>query len=407
MQRGDAFPPFRFDLQEMSGAVGDLGTLVPLMIALVTVNHLSPVAVFTVVGVAYLINAAIYRLPIPVQPLKAVSATAIAMGLSAGTVSAAGLVMGAVLLILAVTNLVTPVARLFPHPIVRGIQAGVGLLLLKSALTMIQRPLASPWADLPAVHLLVALVAAAVLLVSLRYWPGAAGILLLASGLAFGLFTKGFDIGQVQWRLSLPQPHLPMPDDLWVALTVLVIPQLPLTLGNSVVALHDAAQTYFGARARNVVPRTILWTIGIGDILAGIFGGMPICHGAGGLTAHVRLGARSGGAPLMLGLGFLTLGIALDGAALPILSLLPFPVLGVLLAYVGVQHAFLARDVQSLGDRLVVITVAGLTITSGNIALGYSCGFAVYAFLMAWNRWHAGRVRASFSPPYGGERWNQ
>src|SRR3972149_2888680 len=92
--------PFRFNLFELGGALGDLGTLLPLTVALITFNQMSATSVFLMVGLAYILSGLFYRLPMPVQPLKAVAAIAIANGLSASVISASGVIMAALLLLL-------------------------------------------------------------------------------------------------------------------------------------------------------------------------------------------------------------------------------------------------------------------------------------------------------------------
>src|SRR3990170_4569526 len=131
---------FRFNLAELGGALGDVGTLVPLAVALIAVNGMSPVAVLLIPGLLYIASGLYYRVPVPVQPLKAVAAIAIAMGLAPSVISASGLVMGAILIVFTVTGAMGLIIRLFSAPVVRGIQLGVGLLLLKSGFDLILRP---------------------------------------------------------------------------------------------------------------------------------------------------------------------------------------------------------------------------------------------------------------------------
>ncbi len=122
---------YRFDRIEFAGSLGDLGTLIPLSIALITVTHLNFTAVFLLVGLFYLATGLYYRLPIPVQPLKVVSAIAIAFPekISLSVMSAAGLLFGALLIFLACTGIIDRLAKFFTKPIVRGIQLGLALLL--------------------------------------------------------------------------------------------------------------------------------------------------------------------------------------------------------------------------------------------------------------------------------------
>jgi SulP family sulfate permease len=126
--------------------------------------------------------------------------------------------------------------------------------------------------------------------------------------------------------------------------------------------------------------------MGVANVAAALFGGVPVCHGCGGLTAHYRLGARTGGAPLILGLFFLLLGLLGGKTLLPVLQLIPFPILGVLLAYVGAQHALLARDLNGWCEWLPALTVAVVAWFTRNLAIGFVAGAAVHFGLMAVRR---------------------
>lgn len=297
MSRSDT-PPLRVSLVEISGAFGDLATLAPLLIALVTVNHLNPTGVFLVVGLAYVLSGLYYRLPVPVQPLKAASATAIALGLSASVVSAAGWLMGLVLLGLAASRLIEPLSRLFARPIVRGIQLGLGLLLIRSAWRLVSGPtLFSGVTELPTafapstVHLVLVGGSAVLLLAGLLWRRLPAALLVLGFGLGAAVVLGVPSMtGTLHWGFRPPALVWPTLSDFASAALLLVVPQLPLTLGNAVVATADTAQRYFGPQAERVQPKALLTTMGLSNLLAGLLGGMPVCHGSGGLTAHVRFG---------------------------------------------------------------------------------------------------------------------
>ncbi len=125
---------FKFNLQELGGALGDLGTLLPLMVGLILINGLDVTPVLLGVGLFYIGSGLYYRIPAPVQPLKAVAAIAISLSLSASVIGAAGLLMGIILLILSLTNLIRMVVKLFPQPVVRGIQLSIGLILLRKGI---------------------------------------------------------------------------------------------------------------------------------------------------------------------------------------------------------------------------------------------------------------------------------
>lgn len=372
--------------------MGDLGTLLPLMVALILINGLNPTSVLVSVGLFYIIAGLYYRIPTPVQPLKAVSAIAISLGLSASVLGAAGLLMGAILLLLSFTNLITHVVKLFPQAVVRGIQLSIGLILFRKGIelainkqTFISGAAHSPGLNQFPLGILLAISALLIFVLfkfvflkqSQRFPPSLA---MLTFGLGAGIIfspVSGLD------KLSPQLPNLTLPGaaDFWLALTVLVIPQLPLTLGNAVVGMWDTARTYFQDKAHRVTPRALTTSMGLANITAGLLGAMPMCHGSGGLTAHYKLGARTGAANVMIGGLLLTLGIFFGYAALPFLSLIPLSVLGVLLAIVGIYHAFLIRDLTARKQLAVAGAVAVVAIVTGNLALGFGAGILLHHLL--------------------------
>lgn len=380
---------FRFNLREFGGALGDLGTLLPLMVALILINGLNATVVLVVVGLLYVSSGLYYRLPTPVQPLKAASAIAITLGLSASTIGAAGLIMGGILLFLAVTNLVTHIVRFFPKAVVRGIQISVGLILINKAVKLIvnDQTLLGVGESSYSINLgntviplgiLIALIAI-VLFLTFKSSRFPATLAMVTFGLGFGsVFNPSFGLGSLGPALEGISIRFPNGAEFWAALTLLVIPQLPLTFGNAVVGTSDTAKVYFKEKAGRVTPRALSTSMGMSNVVAGLFGAMPICHGSGGLTAHYKLGARTGGANIMIGALFLILGLTMGSAALSVFSLIPFAVLGVLLCIVGVYHALLARDLQGRQEIAVALTIAMITLVAGNLAMGFGAGILLH-----------------------------
>jgi SulP family sulfate permease len=381
---------FRFNLSELGGALGDLGVLLPLAIALITLNHMNPTSVFLVVGLAYILAGLVYRLPIPVQPLKAVAAIAIASGLSASVISAAGMIMAVILLLLAATGSINLISKLFPKPIIRGIQLGVSLLLLRAGLALAsnqQVVIGGSEASVVVANLSipVSVLLAAVLggiFLSLRLKRLSASLVILGLGVVAGTFWGSANgLQSLQFGLSLPLVAMPSLENLSIALVVLVIPQIPLTLGNAVFACADTAKTYFGSLAKRVTPKALLTTMGTVNLGASLLGGMPVCHGSGGLTAHHRMGARTGGAAIMVGIPFLALALFVDGNILPIISLIPYSALGILVIFTGVQHALLVRDLKDRGEILIAFVVGIIGMATTNLSLGLVSGLGLYLAL--------------------------
>jgi hypothetical protein len=367
----------RFDRHELAGGLGDAGLFVPLAIALIAVNGLNATAVFAGAGLVYIVTALYFRVPVPVQPLKAFAAAAIALKLSAEVIAAGALLMSAAMAVLAVTGLAGWLAERFPVVLIRGIQASVAFLLCKAAVDLAER---GNWKGLPPISegLSLALAgvafAALLMLAGRKRVPGT--LLVLSGGAAVGLLAAG---GPPDAGLG-PQPlELSIPDGaaFATALTTLVLAQLPLTFGNAVVATADAEREYFGPRAARVRPNGLAGSIGGANLLSGLVHGIPLCHGAGGVTAHVKLGARTAGATISVGLLYLTLGLVF-GSELPgVLELVAPGALAGMLLYVAVQHGLLAARLDRLPDRALAAGVGIVTLATGNLAFGFGAGVLV------------------------------
>ncbi len=396
MQKQLTGNPFTFSLAEFSGSLGDLGVMLPLILALISLNGMDATAVFVGIGLAYLLVALVYRLPIPVQPLKSVSALALALGLSPVVIITGAIWNAVTFLGLGLVGHEQWIQKAFPKPVVRGIQLGLAWLLINSAWTLINKT-PNTWQGgltlfngVQAISWVWILVSGAVifLLVFLSWRRDFAALGVVAFGIGISSYHLGLPPIGLHFTLPKILPLIPTWGQLWQGLILLAIPQIPLSLGNSIYATADAAREYFGEKASHVTERKLMLTMGATDAMTALIGGVPLCHGCGGLTAHYRLGARSGGAPLMLGGIFLFLGLFGGDASLNLFRLIPFPVLGVLLMYVGFQHMLLARDLRGWQAWLSAILVLVLSIWSGNLAIGF---ISAAGFYHAWN-WLVPRI---------------
>ena len=380
---------YRFNLAEFSGSLADLGVMLPLILALITLNGMDAAAVFVGIGLAYILVAVVYRLPIPVQPLKSVSAIALAQGLAPAVIISAGIWNSLTFLSMGATRMDRWVHKVFPNPVVRGIQLGLAWLLFKSAWTLVHKT-PDGWPESIfflggniAWQWILAGGAALTLGLILCWQRDLAALSVILFGIAISLFFVHLPRLSLSFTLPRFLPLIPTWQQLWQGLWLLAIPQIPLSLGNSIYATADAARSYFPEGSSRVTERKLMLTMGSMDALTSALGGIPLCHGCGGLTAHYRLGARTGGAPLMLGGIFLVLGLFGGGASLQVFRLLPFPVLGVLLAYVGSQHMLLARDLRGWQSWSTALLVLALAIWTGNLAIGFAAGAAVY-YVWGW-----------------------
>lgn len=374
----------RFDRRELAGAVADLGVLVPIAVTLIVANGLSATAVLLPAGLLYVVAAAVYRLPIPVQPLKAFGAIAIAKGLGSDEIAAGALLMGVLFVLAGRLGLLDLAARAFPRALVRGVQLTVGLLFLTIAWDLVADPPAAFAAHAPEPSWGIPLAAAA-LAGALALRRHAITLVLVAVGVGVMVARASGDASFGPSELALPSLDLAV---LGTAFTVLVVPQAPLSFANSCLATADAARTYFGERARGVRPGRLATTFGSANLLAGAIGGMPVCHGAGGLTAHVSFGARTGGAPLAMGVALIVLAVGFGSGLAALLAAFPLPLLAALLAAAGLLHVGLLRDLRGARDWALALLVGAIGFQA-NLAFGLAVGL-----LLWWIPWGVHRLRA-------------
>jgi len=363
----------RFDLSEASGALGDLGTFVPIVVSLVAVCGLDAGTVLLFAGLANVATGLIFRQPIPVQPMKAIAAVAIAEGLAPGSIAAAGLAMGVVLLILSLSGGIGMVERLVPRPIVRGIQLGVGLKLVTKGLDLVAQ---TSWDS--ADGWVVAAVLGALTLVASRWRRFPSALVIFAVGLCLMGITNSGILGDLSWGWDGPSLVLPTALEWRTGILQGAVPQLPLTLLNSVIAVCVLSEDLFPGRG--VSTRRMATSVSLMNLLSCPFGAMPACHGSGGLAGQYRFGARTGGSVVLLGLAKVVLALALGGSAAVLLASYPSSVLGVLLLFAGAELALPARKVVERDDFLLVVLTAG-GVLAVNTAVGFALGLAAALLL--------------------------
>lgn len=383
-RRGSArlLPPgLAWTRPELAGAVADVGVFIPIALALIVANGLSATAVLLPGALLYLASAYAYGVPVAVQPLKAFGAIAIAAGLGAAEIASGALIMGSAFLVLGRTGLIDIAARAFPRPLIRGVQLTVGLLLLRIAWELI--------VDTPAsfaAHALEPALAGGLTLaaLALALWlrERAIALVLVAVGIVVALALGGPAIALGPSELALPRID---GASLLAALTVLVVPQLPLTFANSCLAPADVARTYFGDRARRVRPGALATSLGLANLSAAGIGGMPVCHGAGGMTAHYRFGARTAAAPLFMGLALLAVALLAGAGLAGVLSAFPLPILAALLAAAGLMHIGLLRDLRGWPAISIALAI-GIVGFVVNLAVALAGGLIVWWGVVAARR---------------------
>lgn len=349
----------RFDAQEASGALGDLGTFLPLLLGMAVQNGLDLGVALFFAGALNLLTGLVFALPMAVQPMKAIAAVALTQGLTVPQILAAGMLVSAFVTVLGLLGWVDRLARWIPDSVVRGLQLGLGFSLALKGLELAAAPGLDRW--------LLALPAALLgwWLLAGRRLPVA--LLLFGAGLLVTVLRHPESLQGL--RLGLHLPHgVPIPAADWMtAFTKAALPQVPLTLLNSVVAVCALARDLKPEAAPS--EKKVALSVGMMNLLTGWFGGMPMCHGAGGLAGQWAFGARTQGSILLLGAAKVLLALLFGSTLMALAAAFPKALLGVMLLFSGLGLAETSRKAANV--PVMLLTAAGC------IALGYLPGVLI------------------------------
>ncbi len=350
----------RYDAMEWAGAFGDIGTLIPFVVAYITILGIDPLGLLFMFGVSKIAAGLFYKTPIPIQPMKAIGAAAVAGGISPAALFASGLTTGLFWLLIGLTGTITYVAKLATKPVVRGIMLGLGMTFVVEGIhRMVGSPVLAGIAltttiilfsnpKIPAmfVLLLIGIVAAAV---------GNPALLTELAQINVGFRLPEFGLHQIKW------------DDIVTGTLLFTLPQIPLTLGNAVVAIAAENNELFPDRP--VTEKTMCVSQGIMNLVSPLFGGVPMCHGAGGMAGHVRFGARTGGSLVILGAIVIVIALFFSQSVGVIFKMFPPAILGVILFLAGAELAVTVRDIGSKkSDFYVLVVVAGFAMWHMGVA---------------------------------------
>ncbi|KAI1820495.1 hypothetical protein F4861DRAFT_522831 [Xylaria intraflava] len=421
----------RSPLAEISGALGDLGTLLPLMITLAVNGSISLSTTLVFSGFFNVMTGVVFGIPLPVQPMKAIAAAAIASHASERETMAAGSVTAGLVLLLSLTGLLRFVTRVIPIPVIKGIQFGAGLSLTISAGSSLLQKLLPPWAE-PLDNHIWAFAAFVLLILTQKSTRFPFALLIFVIGVVISLIrvTISHDMGMP--RLHIWHPYFILPN--WSADAIgMGISQLPLTTLNSVIAVSALASDLLPD-----LPSPSVTAVGISVALMNLsgcwFGAMPVCHGSGGLAAQYRFGARSGASVMLLGLFKAILGIFFGESLLDLLQTFPRALMGIMVLASGLELARVGQSLnhgasdlwessadgggggdgtsrgrhRKLGDEergqrwnVMLVTAAGI-LAFKNDAVGFLAGMLChYAYLLVerLHRWQAHRRGSSERAP--------
>jgi len=357
---------FEFNLRELAGSMGDFGTLFPMAIGYIVVCGLNPAGFLVMMGITNIVTGLNYRLPMPIEPMKIIAIVAITQQWTPSMIYASGFGMGIVWITLASTGIITWIARVTPKPVIRGIQVTLGILLAIEAYKMI-----STWWMIGIISILIVL-----LLRQNRYAPAA--IVLMTIGIVIMLFKGQFA------QISAPVFSYPTLTsfsltEVWQTLLLAGFAQVPLTATNATIATSSLIKDYWPER--NVSVRQLAWNQGIMNVILPFLGGMPTCHGAGGLAGQYYFGARTGGTNIIEGLIEMAMGLFLSASIASLFAVFPRAIIGAMMFMIGIELTKFVRDVHLGKDIIPMIATVFVALVT-NMFFGFLAGLLAYYLLL-------------------------
>jgi hypothetical protein len=417
---------FQSKWAELNGAMGDLGTFIPIVLALTLANDLNLGTTLIFTGIYNILTGAIYGVPMPVQPMKAIAAAAISgSDFDVPEIMAAGILTGGILIVLGVTGLMQLVYKIIPLSVVRGVQLAQGLSFALTAVKYIRKVQDfskskaghnRPWLGLDG--LVLAIVCACFIVIVngagqekeddereiggvlgddedqrhgmrkrrrvrkiIFSLPSAFMVFLL--GVVFAFIRRPTVVEDIRFGPSSIQV-VKISKRAWKEGFIKgTIPQLPLSMLNSVFAVCKLSSDLFPGREFSATSLSV--TVGLMNVVGCWFGAMPSCHGAGGLAGQYKFGGRSGGCVALLGAAKLVLGLVLGSSLVKILSQFPVGVLGVLLLFAGIELAMASRDMNTKEESFVMLLCTAVSLVGSSAALGFVCGIVAHLLLRLRN----------------------
>ena len=366
-----------YNRMELAGAFGDLGTLIPFVLGYITLNQMDPVGILVAFGLFKIFVGLYFKTPIPVQPMKAIGGMAIAQSgsITPGMIWGSGIFTGFFWLLMGLTGAISWIEKITTKPVVRGIMLGLGLSFIVEGLGMMKT---QPIIALGGVVLTL-------FLLNSRRLP--AMLALLGYGIILAFIQKPEllrELSNISIRLRLPELIFEKISwkELLSGFIVLGLPQAPLTLGNAIMATVHENNVHFPDR--KVTAKTIAVDHGVMNLISTSIGGIPLCHGAGGMAGHLRFGARTGGALVILGVILLLMGLFLSDSVAFLLQVFPRSILGVILCFAGVELALVVQDIKLKRQNLFVLLITA-GIAMWNMGVAYLTGLILYYGLQ--RRW--------------------
>jgi MFS superfamily sulfate permease-like transporter len=358
----------KFTLREFGGAFGDWGTLVPFIIGYVSIVGLNPAGIFLTLGITNIILGIRFNLPLPVQPQKTIGTVAISKNWDPNMVISTGFATGIIWFLLGFSKKLNKIVEKVPNIAVRGIQLGLAFILGWAGIVLFIE------------DLLLGFISILIILVLIKNKPIPSALILTFMGILIIMFTGNVSLSDIKFSFPIISFQFPTLNNLLWGMVHAGIAQLFLTLTNVMIATVVLIKDLFPEKKSLIDANSLAFNMGAMNLVNPFFGGMPLCHGSGGLMSQYAFGARTGGSMIMEGIMELFLGLFFSETLFLIFTEFPGAILGAMLIYTAYLLGKIGfKDFHI--KKFLIILASAVVCFLVNITFGFFLGLALYLIL--------------------------
>jgi len=360
----------KITLNELSGSLGDLGTYLPLVIGLAKLNLIDINVVLFLSGILNIITAIAWDCPMPVQPMKSIASVAITESiLTKESILTSGILIGGIVLLIGISKTIEYINKLISKCIISGIQLGLGFKMSIKGLEYI--------INSSIIEIIISIILGVLTFISFNFNKIPSALILVIIGTIYSLCTMVYPNYNFIIPIDINIIQNISKNDWYIGFMYGALPQLPLTLLNSVLSVCALSKELFPEN--NKVNRiSVSSSVGLMNLLTCPLGGLPMCHGAGGLAGQYKFGARNGFSIMFLGIIKVLIGLCLGNLLSNILYSFPNWILGILLFFSGLELAIKAVNNDCNIITLITATIQITTNTFIGTMSGLLLSFVQY-----------------------------
>ncbi|MFX1457006.1 MAG: putative sulfate/molybdate transporter [Promethearchaeota archaeon] len=355
----------KFSIREFGGAFGDWGTLIPFIIGYISIVGLKPAGIFFTLGLTNIIVGIRFNLPLPVQPQKTIGTVALSEKWSSNMVISTGFGTGLIWFLLGFTKKLNKIVQKIPIIAVRGIQLGLALILGWAGIVFFSN------------NLLLGFISILVIILLIKNKPIPSAIVLTLLGILIVLFSGVVQLSDMKVSLPIFSFEFPTWQNLLLGMINAGIAQLFLTVTNVMIATVVLIKDLFPDREEKVDANILAFNMGAMNLFLPFFGGMPLCHGSGGLMAQYAFGARTGGSMILEGIMELVLGLFFSETLFLLFSEFPSSILGAMLIYTSFLLGKISFKDFNI-KKFPIIVISAIICFFLNITIGFFIGLLIY-----------------------------